>query len=71
MAEKINGYTVEFIQDYRTMMIEDAEQNAMVAELAGMPETSDYWDILAEEYANRTSEEITYKMIMRGVRRDG
>jgi hypothetical protein len=71
MAKKINGYTVEFIEEYRGVIVEDAIQNALGAELAGMPETAEYWDILAEEYKNRTSEEITFKMIMRGVRRDG
>ena len=71
MGEKINGYAVDSIKEYRDKMIADAVQKALGAELAGMPETAEYWDILAEEYKNRTSEEITFKMIMRGVRRDG
>ena len=66
MAKKINGYTVEFIAEYRDMMVEDAIQNALGAELAGMPETADFWDILAEEYRDKTDEEITFKMITRG-----
>lgn len=71
MAEKINGYTVEFVREYREIMVADAVQNALGAELAGMPETADFWDILADEYKEKTDEEITFKMIMRGVRRDG
>ena len=71
MAEKINGYTVDSIREYRVQMVEDAIQNALGAELAGMPETADFWDILAEEYRDKTDEEITFKMITRGVRRNG
>ena len=71
MAEKINGYTVDSIREYRVQMVEDAIQNALGAELAGMPETADFWDILAEEYKNKTDEEITFKMIARGVGRNG
>ena len=71
MAEKINGYTVDSIREYRVQMVEDAIQNALGAELAGMPETADFWDILAEEYRDKTDEEITFKMITRGIRRDG
>ena len=52
-------------------MVEDAIQNALGAELAGMPETADFWDILAEEYRDKTDEEITFKMITRGIRKDG
>ena len=71
MAEKINGYTVDSIREYRVQMVEDAIQNALGAELAGMPETADFWDILAEEYRDKTDEEITFKMITRGIRRNG
>ena len=71
MAKKINGYTVDFIADYRDMMVDDAIQNALGAETAGMPETADFWDILAEEYRDKTDEEITFKMIARGVERNG
>ena len=71
MAEKINGYTVDSIREYRVQMVEDAIQNALGAELAGMPETADFWDILADEYKEKTDEEITFKMISRGIRRDG
>ncbi len=71
MAEKINGYTVDSIREYRVQMVEDAIQNALGAELAGMPETADFWDILAEEYRDKTDEEITFKMITRGIRKDG
>ena len=71
MAKKINGYTVEFVREYRDMMVADAVQNALGAELAGMPETADFWDILADEYKEKTDEEITFKMISRGIRRDG
>ena len=71
MAKKINGYTVEFVHEYREIMVADAVQNALGAELAGMPETADFWDILADEYKEKTDEEITFKMISRGVRRDG
>lgn len=71
MTEIINGYTVEFIKEYRVMMVDDAIQNALGAELAGMPETADFWDILAEEYQIKTDEEITFRMITRGVRKDG
>ena len=71
MAKKINGYTVEFVHEYREIMVADAVQNALGAELAGMPETADFWDILAEEYKNKTDEEITFKMIARGVGRNG
>mgnify|MGYP003598642398 CR=1 FL=1 len=70
MAKKINGYTVEFIGEYRDMMVEDAIQNALGAEKAGMPETADFWDILADEYKNKTDEEITFKMISRGIERN-
>ena len=42
MAKKINGYTVEFIGEYREIMVADAVQNALGAELAGMPETADF-----------------------------
>ena len=71
MAKTINGYTVEFIGEYREIMVADAVQNALGAELAGMPETAEFWDILADEYKEKTDEEITFKMIIRGVRRDG
>ena len=71
MAKTINGYTVEFIGEYREIMVADAVQNALGAELAGMPETAEFWDILADEYKEKTDEEITFKMISRGVRRDG
>ena len=71
MAKKINGYTVEFIGEYREIMVADAVQNALGAELAGMPETADFWDILADEYKEKTDEEITFKMITRGIRRNG
>ena len=71
MAKKINGYTVEFVREYRDMMVADAVQNALGAELAGMPETAEFWDILADEYKEKTDEEITFKMISRGIRRDG
>ena len=71
MAKKINGYTVEFIAEYRDMMVEDAIQNALGAEKAGMPETAEFWDILVDEYRDKTDEEITFKMISRGIRRDG
>ena len=71
MAEKINGYTVEFIHEYRDMMVEDAIQKALGAEKAGMPETAEFWDILVDEYRDKTDEEITFKMITRGVRRNG
>ena len=53
------------------MMVEDAIQNALGAEKAGMPETAEFWDILADEYKEKTDEEITFKMISRGIRRDG
>ena len=71
MAKKINGYTVEFIGEYREIIVADAVQNALGAEKAGMPETADFWDILAEEYRDKTDEEITFKMIARGVERNG
>ena len=71
MAEKINGYTVAFINEYRDMMVEDAIQHALGAEKAGMPETAEFWDILVDEYRDKTDEEITFKMITRGVRRNG
>lgn len=71
MAKKINGYTVEFIHEYREIMVADAVQNALGAELAGMPETAEFWDILADEYKEKTDEEITFKMITRGVERNG
>lgn len=71
MAKKINGYTVEFVREYRDMMVADAVQNALGAELAGMPETAEFWDILADEYKEKTDEEITFKMITRGIRRNG
>lgn len=71
MAKKINGYTVEFVREYREIMVADAVQNALGAELAGMPETAEFWDILANEYKEKTDEEITFKMITRGIRRDG
>lgn len=71
MTKKINGYTVGFIKEYRVMMVEDALKNAYSAEMAGLSETADYWDILAEEYKNKTDEEITFKMITRGIRKDG
>lgn len=71
MAKKINGYTVEFIHEYREIMVADAVQNALGAELAGMPETAEFWDILADEYKEKTDEEITFKMITRGIRRNG
>ena len=71
MAKKINGYTVEFVHEYREIMVADAVQNALGAELAGMPETADFWDILADEYKEKTDEEITFKMISRGIRRNG
>ena len=71
MAKKINGYTVEFICEYREIMVADAVQNALGAELAGMPETAEFWDILADEYKEKTDEEITFKMISRGVERNG
>lgn len=71
MAEKINGYTVDSIREYRVQMVEDAIQNALGAELAGMPETADFWDILADEYKSKTDEEITFKMITRGVEKNG
>ena len=70
MAKKINGYTVEFVREYRDMMVADAVQNALGAEKAGMPETADFWDILADEYKNKTDEEITFKMISRGIERN-
>ena len=70
MAKKINGYTVEFIGEYREIMVADAVQNALGAELAGMPETAEFWDILADEYKNKTDEEITFKMISRGIERN-
>ena len=71
MAKKINGYTVEFVREYRDMMVADAVQNALGAEKAGMPETAEFWDILVDEYRDKTDEEITFKMITRGVRRNG
>jgi len=71
LAKKINGYTVEFIHEYREIMVADAVQNALGAELAGMPETAEFWDILVDEYRDKTDEEITFKMISRGIRRDG
>ena len=71
MAEKINGYTVDSIREYRVQMVEDAMQTALGAELAGMPETADFWDILAEEYREKTDEEITFKMITRGIEKNG
>ena len=71
MAEKINGYTVDSIREYRVQMVEDAIQNALGAEVAGMPETAEFWDILADEYKEKTDEEITFKMITRGIRKDG
>lgn len=71
MAKKINGYTVEFVREYRDMMVADAVQNALGAEKAGMPETAEFWDILADEYKEKTDEEITFKMITRGIRRNG
>lgn len=71
MAKKINGYTVEFIREYREIIVADAVQNALGAELAGMPETAEFWDILADDYKNKTDEEMTFKMITRGIRRDG
>ena len=71
MAEKINGYTVEFIHEYRDKMVADAVQNALGAEKAGMPETAEFWDILVDEYRDKTDEEITFKMITRGIRKDG
>ena len=71
MAKTINGYTIEFISEYREIMVADAVQNALGAELAGMPETAEFWDILADEYKEKTDEEITFKMITRGIRRNG
>ena len=71
MAKKINGYTVEFVHEYREIMVADAVQNALGAELAGMPETADFWDILADEHKEKTDEEITFKLISWGIRRDG
>ena len=71
MAEKINGYTVDSIREYRVQMVEDAIQNALGAEKAGMPETAEFWDILVDEYRDKTDEEITFKMITRGVERNG
>ena len=71
MAKKINGYTVDFIHEYREIIVADAIQNAVGAELAGMPETAEFWDILVDEYRDKTDEEITFKMISRGIRRDG
>ena len=71
VGEKINGYAVDSIKEYRDKMVADAVQNALGAELAGMPETAEFWDILADEYKEKTDEEITFKMISRGVRRDG
>lgn len=71
MSKKINGYTVEFIKEYRVMMVEEALKNAYSAEMAGLPENAAYWDILVDEYKNRTDEEITFKMITRGIRKDG
>lgn len=68
---KINGYTIEQIKEYRDKMIADAFQNALGAELAGMSETAEFWDVIAEEYRLKTNEEVTFRMIMRGVRRDG
>ena len=50
---------------------QDAIQNALGAEKAGMPETAEFWDILADEYKEKTDEEITFKMITRGIRRNG
>ena len=60
MAEKINGYTVEFIHEYRDMMVEDAIQNALGAEKAGMPETAEFWDILVDEYRNAGSYNVQF-----------
>lgn len=71
VGEKINGYAVDSIKEYRDKMIADAVQKALGAELAGMPETAEFWDIIAEEYRLKTNEEVTFRMIMRGVRRDG
>ena len=71
VGEKINGYAVDSIKEYRDKMIADAVQKALGAELAGMPETAEFWDVIAEEYRLKTNEEVTFRMIMRGVRRDG
>ena len=42
-------------------MVADAVQNALGAELAGMPETADFWDILADEYKEKQMKKLHLK----------
>ena len=71
MAEKINGYTVEFVREYRKILVDEALKNALDAEACGLEEIALLWDENVEFYKNRTDEEITVKMIIRGIRKDG
>lgn len=71
MEKVVNGYKIETIAEYRKMLIADALKNALDAEACGLEDIASVWDENVEFYKNKTDEEISCKMIIRGVRRDG
>lgn len=71
MEKVVNGYKIETIAEYRKTLIAEALKNALDAEACGLEEIADTWDETAEFLKNRTEQDISCKMIMRGVRRDG
>jgi len=71
MEKVVNGYKVETIAEYRKKLIADALKNALDAETCGLQDIALICDETAEFLKNRTDQDISCKMIIRGVRRDG
>lgn len=71
MEKVVNGYKVETIAKYRKKLIADAQKNALDAEACGLEDIALIWDETVEFLKNRTDQDISCKMIIRGVRRDG
>lgn len=67
----VNGYKEQQVIYYQKMLVEDARLNAIDAESLSLFDTADHWDYYADEYSKKTLEEISCKMIYRGVSRNG
>lgn len=70
MEKVVNGYTVGFIQDYKMELIKEAQKNAIDAEQCGLEDIAKIWDETVEWYSTRSLQDISCKMIIRGVRRN-